>query len=415
VAEQGFAIIDFETTGFNAGGTDRIVEVAVVHADVDGRVTGAWDTLVNPGRDVGATRIHGITGGDVMRAPSFAQIAPRLVELLAGRVLVAHNASFDTRFLIAELTRAGYPIDPTAHSLCTMRLAREYLPGARRSLRDCCDAFDIEIGDAHRASADALATARLLAAYIASSGGSRYWSDVVDRAARFDWPPLAVLDADWVTREVSSAPQQTFLQRISERLPDESGPHEHSDYLALLDRCLLDRTISRHESDQLVELAAGLGIGRSLAEDLNRRYFGALVQVAWEDGVLTTEEREDVATVAVLLQIEPAVLEAAMTAPPTVGQRIEVSTHRPLEPGDLVVLTGDMRRSREEWEQELTALGYRPWRAVTKKVRLVVAADPDSISGKARKARDYDIPIVDEKTLERLLEAPASMALARAE
>ena len=411
MAGQGFAIIDFETTGFNAGGIDRIVEVAVVHADVDGQVTGAWDTLVNPGRDVGATRIHGITGGDVMRAPTFTQIAPGLVELLAGRVVVAHNASFDTRFLIAELTRAGYSIDPTEHSLCTMRLAKEYLPGAGRSLRDCCDAFDIEIGDAHRASADALATAKLLAAYMASSGGSRYWSDLVQRAARFDWPPLAVLDAEWVTREASSAPQRTFLQRIADRMPDQSGPHEHSEYLALLDRCLLDRTISRHESDQLVELAAGLGIGRSQAEELNRRYFAALVQVVWADGVLTTEEREDVATVAVLLQIDPAMLEQAMAEPSPTAGRIEVSTSSPLAPGDLVVLTGEMRRPREEWERELTALGYRPWSGVTKKVRLVVAADPDSISGKAKKARDYGIPIIDEKALERFVDASGPTAL----
>lgn len=94
--QQGFAIIDVETTAFDGRGTDRVVEVAVVHADVDGRVTGVWDTLVNPGRDVGATRIH---AGDVMRAPTFAQIAPRLVQLLASRVLEAHNAAFDTRFL----------------------------------------------------------------------------------------------------------------------------------------------------------------------------------------------------------------------------------------------------------------------------------------------------------------------------
>ncbi len=53
-----------------------MVEVADVQADPDGRVTGAWDTLVNPGRDVGATSIHGITAQDVLRAPTFAQVAP---------------------------------------------------------------------------------------------------------------------------------------------------------------------------------------------------------------------------------------------------------------------------------------------------------------------------------------------------
>lgn len=403
MAGLGFAIIDLETTGFNAKGTDRIVEVAVVHADPAGRVTDVWETLVNPGRDVGATSIHGITGREVMRAPSFAEIAPRLVELLSGRVLVAHNASFDTRFLIAELTRTGYSIEPTEHTICTMRLAREFLPGAGRSLRDCCDAFDIELEDAHRASADALATASLLRSYITASARDDFWSEMVERAARFVWPPLAIVDVDWVTREAATAPERTFLQRIADRMPDHSGPAEHSEYLALLDRCLLDRSISRHESDQLVALAEDLGIGRGQVEVLNRQYFDSLVRVAWADEVLTVDERADLVTVGALLQVETGVVEAAMSAQAAHAHAVVVGGFQPPQPGDLVVLTGEMRRGRDDWEQELRSRGFVPWSAVTKKVHLVVAADPDSISGKARKARDYGIPIVDEATLTRML------------
>lgn len=74
-----------------------------------------------------------------------------------------------------------------------------------------------------------------------------------------------------------------------------------------------------------------------------------------------------------------------------------------LLPGDQVVLTGEMSRVREEWIADLTARGLVVWPGVTKKVRLVVAADPDSLSGKARKARDYGIPIVDEAGLRKIL------------
>ena len=42
---------------------------------------------------------------------------------------------------------------------------------------------------------------------------------------------------------------------------------------------------------------------------------------------------------------------------------------------------------------------------MTKKVKLVVAADPDSLSGKARKARDYGITVVSEDGLISLLSA----------
>ncbi|MGO2058637.1 MAG: exonuclease domain-containing protein, partial [Candidatus Corynebacterium faecigallinarum] len=51
-----FAVVDIETTGFS--NHDRVIEVAVVHADADGTVTGTWSTLVNPDRDIPNTRIH---------------------------------------------------------------------------------------------------------------------------------------------------------------------------------------------------------------------------------------------------------------------------------------------------------------------------------------------------------------------
>lgn len=72
-------------------------------------------------------------------------------------------------------------------------------------------------------------------------------------------------------------------------------------------------------------------------------------------------------------------------------------------PGATVVLTGDMSRPRSELEAALTSAGYRVAGAVSKKVSLVVAADPDSLSGKARKAREYGIPVVGEGFLARLL------------
>ena len=67
---SGFAVIDFETTGLFPGGHDRVVEVAVVHADPHGTITGRWDTLVNPGRDLGPQSIHRIRAADVLDAPT---------------------------------------------------------------------------------------------------------------------------------------------------------------------------------------------------------------------------------------------------------------------------------------------------------------------------------------------------------
>src|SRR5690606_42168 len=114
--------------------------------------------------------------------------------------------------------------------------------------------------------------------------------------------------------------------------------------------------------------------------------------------VLTDAEMADLVQVGDLLDLSTVTITAALERPPhpvaehagaTAGTRPGFE----LAPGDLIALTGDMSRPREQIEATLIAHGFIPWRAVTKKVRLLVAADPDSLSGKARKARDYGIPI----------------------
>ncbi|WP_143026021.1 exonuclease domain-containing protein [Leucobacter chromiiresistens] len=63
---SGFAVIDFETTGFVPERNDRVVEVGVVLLDETGQQEHSWTTLVNPRRDVGASHVHGISGGDLL-------------------------------------------------------------------------------------------------------------------------------------------------------------------------------------------------------------------------------------------------------------------------------------------------------------------------------------------------------------
>ena len=402
MSSAGYAVVDVETTGLFPGGTDRIVEIAVVHVDPDGTITGQWDTLVNPRRDLGPQRIHGIRAGDVLDAPDFGDVAPRLVELLSGRVVVAHNASFDTRFLQAEFDRIGYARGLSLVSLCTMHMAREFIPGAGRSLKDCCDAFGIELENAHRASIDAFATAQLLEAYLANSAGWVGWAEHL-AAADVEWPSLPPTRAQWMPRDAVSPQPDNFLERISVKLPEFAGPAEHLDYLALLDRALLDRHISRHEANELVALAESVGISRTTCEALHSEYFAQLTAVAWADGVLTDEEIADLRSVGGALGMSSEVVTAAMKPrDATHVTELDVPAFL-LAAGDLLVLTGDMRRTRDDWHQELTSRGYVPWTAVTKKVKLLAAADPDSQSGKARKARQYGIPVVGEDGLTALL------------
>src|SRR4051794_8948925 len=192
------AVIDVETTGLSPR-TDRIVELGVVLLDDRGEVEAEFETLLNPGRDVGPTDLHGIRAADVVEAPIFAEIAPYLRSLLAGRVVVAHNALFDLRFLAREFGRAGLPID-LSPSLCTMRLAPLFFGSGTRSLQALCGFLDIPLERGHAALYDARATAELMLAMLASDlgGGSLAGAGVrVHFADDGGYVGFEALDACW--------------------------------------------------------------------------------------------------------------------------------------------------------------------------------------------------------------------------
>lgn len=124
-----YVFLDLETTGGNPV-TDRITEVAAVRITA-GKEVARWSTLVNPGTPIPRfiTGLTGISDDMVADAPSFDAIAPRLLTLLDGAVLAAHNVRFDHGFLKNEFARAG--IDLRVKTLCTVRLSRKLYPQHR--------------------------------------------------------------------------------------------------------------------------------------------------------------------------------------------------------------------------------------------------------------------------------------------
>ncbi|GAA1867018.1 hypothetical protein GCM10009715_12800 [Paeniglutamicibacter psychrophenolicus] len=405
MAQGYFAVIDTETTGLFPGNHDRIAEIAVITLDRSGTVLDRWETLVNPERDLGKQSIHGIRAKDILEAPRFVDIAQELDWRLSGTIVVAHNLGFDVRFLGAEFQRAGLALPDfyLPRGLCTMQMAHEYLPGAGRSLQDCCDSFSIELRHAHSAGDDAEATAVLLSRYMELDPDLDDWDYLLEQAAATSWhaatPPALFAP---VHRSTEGTRETHFVDRIVVRLPEITGPAEHQEYLALLDRALLDRYLSAHEQSALVAMADEIELSRTTVIELHGQYFASVADTAWADGVLTHDELDDLATIAQLLGISSAQLEAASLARPATPPRapsVNAASSSFLEPGDLVVLTGDMTRPRSAIEAELESAGFKSHPAVTKKVKLLVAADPDSLSGKARKARSYGIPVVGEDYL----------------
>lgn len=156
-----FAVVDVETTGFDAH-TDRVVEVAVVHVDQAGNITNEWSSVVNADGVDGASHIHGLPPHLRLEAPSFSELTRELLSLLSGRIVVAHNAPFDESFLASEFGRAGVEV-PTLPALCSLRLARRALPNlGRYKLDDCVKAYGFGISNAHTALGDSRALAEIL-------------------------------------------------------------------------------------------------------------------------------------------------------------------------------------------------------------------------------------------------------------
>ncbi len=155
-----YAIVDIETTGGYAE-NHRITEIAIYHHD-GVRITEAFHSLVNPGRDIPfyITGLTGITTEMVLDAPVFEEISDEVFSNLDGRVFVAHNAHFDYSFLKREFELAG--VAWQAKKLCTVRLSRKIIPGLRSySLGSLSESLGIQILNRHRAGGDAGATARI--------------------------------------------------------------------------------------------------------------------------------------------------------------------------------------------------------------------------------------------------------------
>ncbi|WP_031088733.1 TerD family protein [Streptomyces sp. NRRL WC-3549] len=121
-----WALVDVETSGLRPG-RDRVLSLAVVTLDGNGRRTGEFSTLLNPGCDPGPVNVHGLTRARLAGAPPFEEIAPQVGALLSGRVLVAHNAQFDYDFLAHEFARVRSWV-PVSRRLCTLALNRLIAP-----------------------------------------------------------------------------------------------------------------------------------------------------------------------------------------------------------------------------------------------------------------------------------------------
>ena len=317
LSDHEFCVLDVETTGFSPRLGDRVVEIATVRMRGDGTVLAEWSTLIDPGRDIGAGHVHGVTATDVVGAPSFADVVGDILHYVSDAVLVAHNFRFDRGFLAAEFTRAGLDL-PEFPALCTLSLGSLVQPGgASRRLKACCDRLGIDLPNEHDALADARATAKILAAYLAMAVESgRLTLDEIG-CVPLVWPdelPAAEPSARRQLRGAGRAriaSQGQYLAGLVHRLDDT--PSDDPD-TAGLPRVAGPRTRGPAsprtlEADALTATAAEWGLSTDRVKRAHEQYFNTVLDAAWADGVITDLEHRDLQLVGSLLCIDRDTLE----------------------------------------------------------------------------------------------------------
>jgi DNA polymerase-3 subunit epsilon len=138
-------VLDTETTGFDPFSGDRIVEIGAI--ELHGHVaTGkTFHEYIDPERAMPdeAFQVHGL-GDDFLRGkPKFAQVGQKFLDFIQDSKLIIHNASFDMKFLNAELKWMNLPQIPMDQALDTLLIARKKFPGSPASLDALCRRFGI--------------------------------------------------------------------------------------------------------------------------------------------------------------------------------------------------------------------------------------------------------------------------------
>ncbi|MEQ1702370.1 MAG: exonuclease domain-containing protein [Ilumatobacteraceae bacterium] len=370
-------MVDTETTGVYP--SDRVVEVALVTLSLDGDVLDVYETLVQPRRDVSATHIHGITASMLTYAPTFDEIAGDIAVRIHGACLVAHNLPFDLRMLNAEFLSVGGELVVTA--------GVDTLIASKCRLHVACQQWGVQLDGAHRALADATATAGLFAKVASECpcGGAALAKAASGRNGK-------------VCRreDVQSVhlPDPPLVVYLASRLSLHGVETALIQYLEVVGRALSDLHLNVEERRLLAGFATDLGLSAAQVTQAHRRFVNELIDSATADSVVTDEEYQSLVRVAAALDIDQAVVE----------QRIQpfraTVTDVALQSGMSVCFTGEHPEfDRETLWGMATRIGLVPVAGVTKTTSLVAAADPASNSGKAGKARKYGIPIVDVRQL----------------
>ena len=205
-----YTIIDIETTGNGIKG-NRITEISIFKYD-GYEIIDEYTSLVNPECEI-PYFITGLTGIDndlVRNAPTWEEIASKVLEITQDTVFVAHSVNFDYNVIKNEFQNIG--INFSRKKLCTVRLSRKLIPGLNSySLGKLCSSLNIPLTDRHRAKGDAQATVILFKKLLRTDGAEKVFKSFLNARSQ----------------EATLPPQ--LPKEIFERLPNSPGVYYFKD------------------------------------------------------------------------------------------------------------------------------------------------------------------------------------------
>ena len=155
-----FVVFDLETTGFEPEFCE-IIEIGAVKI-CDGNIVETFSTLIRPDCNIpeNITEITGISNDMVVFSPQLKDVIGDFYKFTRNAILVAHNASFDTKFLGHHAKKLRYNFENEVQD--TLAMARNLVKGLKNyKLKTLSEHFNINLVDAHRALNDTIATAKV--------------------------------------------------------------------------------------------------------------------------------------------------------------------------------------------------------------------------------------------------------------
>ncbi len=411
-----FSIFDLETTGFSPLRGDKIIEIGIVKIDENDKIIDRYSTLINPERDISNYYVHGIEPGLVKHAPPFKEVKHFVKSFLNGSTLVAHNASFDLRFLENELVDQERKLD----GICTIKLSRTVdtsLSGRRLDV--LCEYYDIETNNSHEALSDALATTKLfikLKNEFLSHFGVRNFEQQYVNPVSFKTQRIRPQKRIEYRRSEAfneSQKEKTKLQDFIKRLPTDSitGDENSKQYLDTLIEILADRIITRTELIKLEELVEEFRLSRDQIVELHKQYLTEVIKVYLLDGKISEFEMKDLKDLTQLLGLKQSEI-GTLIATARTGEIVSNNKFHfnNMVEGKSICFTGQLQSringkivERSLAQKVAQQHGMIIKKSVSKKLDYLVASNPNTMSGKAKKAREYGLKILAEPEFWRLI------------